>query len=362
MSGMLAAIIIITLCVVSVSAVYIMQVYQPTQVTPAPSSQPRVGYVSMVVNSLDPDSKSALTTTTPVGIVYHLANAGAFPIVSASDLVSPAVLTFTAGASAAVTLGIGTGDNVAVGGGYKQYLVVYLYPGTAHYLYLPKMISGNAGIVTNMQTNVDLTADGYPDALFLIDLTGQSLSATQALATPVRVVEWVALLDNTISNNAPADINVPGAGAQSGTATLNEQLSFTTDALYKCFDIGRIYYTLNDTEAFLAPKGLTVTAFDGTQTVVSSPVLETVGSTTYVYYYPPAGQNYRFTFNGIILYRGAGSNSYTNVAWSFGYSFANNGASGYTTTVIFHYDIIGSTSNGGTITSGTDTVLIGNPS
>jgi hypothetical protein len=50
-----------------------------------------------------------------------------------------------------------------------------------------------------------------------------------------------------------------------------------------------------------------------------------------------------------------------NIAWAYDYSFPNHG-SGYTTIVYLYFDVISSANNGGTITSYSDDVNIGNPS
>jgi len=351
----LEAVAIICLIVIAGSAG--LWAYQNMAVTKAgapPTSEIREGFISVTVSPTEPSTGATLTLTNPVYTLWHLANPSAFPITSKSDLISA-----VAGA-AATTFGISAKDNAQVAGGYKQYFVVQIYPGTAHYLDMAAMLSRNQGVVVNSQTNIDMGSDGYPDILFLIDVTGQTLSALQATPSPVSIMGYGLLMDTTTSVADPADINVAGAGAASGSSILNFVVTVTTDAAGDAFALGRVYLTLNDTETYLTPRALTITAFDGTQTIISAPTAENVGATTYVYYLPTSG-NYRWTYNGLMMYRSTGSNTFVNIAWAFDYSFSNAG-SGFTTIVTLYYDVVSTVSNGGTIVSRSDAVNVGNPS
>jgi len=345
------------ICLIVIAGVAGMWGYQNLVVHPPvapPTSAIREGFIAVTFSPTEPSTGAILTLTAPVYTLWHLANPGAFPIVSKNELIGAVT------GATATTFGISSKDNVAVAGGYKQYFVIQVYPGTAHYLDMVNMISRNIGTVVNSQTNIDMGSDGYPDILFLVDVTGQTLSALQATPSPVSIMGYCLLMDTTTSLADPADINVAGAGAASGSSILNFVVTVTTDASGDAFALGRIYLTLNDTEAYLTPRALTITAFDGTQTVISSPVSETVGSTTYIYYYPPSG-NYRWTYNGLMMYRSTGSNTFVNIAWAFDYSFSNAG-SGFTTIVTLYYDAVSTVSNGGTIVSRSDAVNVGNPS
>jgi len=353
----MAALLIICLCVVAVSAVYINQVMLTPQVVP-PSLQPREGFVAITVNIVEPSTNAAVTPTTPTFTIWHMANPGVFPINSKTDLISAANMAWATSVAAATTMSIGPGDNQHVGAGYKQYLVLAIYPGTTNYLQMAKMISGNQGLIVNSQVNIDLGSDGYPDPIFLVDITGQTLSPTQAVVTPLPLRAFVTLSDNTLSNNTPGNTDVAGAGAQSGSGVQNWQITVTTDNTGDSFVIGRVYLTFNDTQAYLTPKALTITAFDGTQTIINSPTSENIGTTSYMYYYPPSG-NYRWTYNGLMMYRSTGSNTYVNIAWAYDYSFAGAGA-GYGTNVFLYWDVIGPASNGGVITAYNDDVIINN--
>ena len=330
-TGVTAALLIICLCVVAVSAVYINQVILTPQVVP-PSLQPREGFVAITVNIVEPSTQAAVTPTTPTFTIWHMANPGVFPIASKSDLISAANMAWATSVAAATTMSIGPGDNQHVGGGYKQYLVLAIYSGTTNYLDMSKMITWNQGLIVNSQVNIDLGSDGYPDPIFLVDVTGQTLSPTQAVVTPMPLRAFMTLSDNVAAFNNLTTYEAPTGGAGSGSGIINWQITVTTDNPGDSFVIGRIYLTLNNTESFMTPRGLTITAFDGTQTPISGPVSENIGTLTYVYYYPAAGVNYRYTYNGLFMYRSTQSNTYVGVAWAYDYSFPAAG-NGYNTAV-----------------------------
>ena len=343
-------IIVILLMVVTVSvAGYVYMSLTVGPHPPPPTPEMRTGYVAITVTETEPTTLAANTGTSSAYTLWHLKNPGLFPISSKSDLEEPTTV------SGATSFTIGEGDNLAVAGGYKQYIVLQAYSGTADYIAMKYMITG---VVVNHQENIDLGVDGYPEVLFLLDLTGKPIAKTQAFPTPVTVSMYLTVADVTLSDDNPADVEVSGSGAQSGSGVQNWQITVTTDNTGDSFVIGRVCLTFNDTEAYLTPKALTITAFDGTQTVISSPTSETIGSTSYIYYVPTSG-NYRWTYNGLLMYRSSGSNTYVNIGWAYDYSFAAAG-SGYDTNVTLYWDVIGPTSNGGTITAYNDAVIIKN--
>ncbi len=342
------------ICLIVIGGAAGLWAYQNALVAPpSPTTiEKRNGWVAVTVTETEPSTLAANGGAASAYVLWHLCNGGAFPISSKNDLCGSTTV------SGATTFGIGDEDNFAAGSGWKQQFVLQAYAGTADYIYMKNMLSGNSGIVVNHQENLDLGIDGYPEVLFLIDVSGKTLSATQALATPVAVSMFLTVQDVTLSDNSPADVDVAGTGAQSGSGVQNWQITVTTDNTGDSFVIGRIYLTFNDTETYLTPKTLTVTAFDGGQTVITSPTDETVGSTSYIYYIPTSG-NYRWTYNGLLMYRSTGSNTYVNIGWAYDYSFASNG-SGYRTNVILYLDIVSNTSGGGVTTSYNDAVEICN--
>lgn len=348
---------IIVICIIATSASVVSLAWNSLvthPVTAAPTPTEREGFVAITVTELEPTTLAANAGAASTYTLYHLRDQNVWPISAKSDLTGGTALAVgTAGG-----FSVGKTDNKAVAGGYKQFIVLQMYSGTADYVSLKYMLEQNQGLVVDHQENVDLGIDGYPETLFLIDLTGQTLYASQAISTPISIRSFLTVADVTLSDNSPGNTDVAGAGAQSGSGVQNWQITVTTDNTGDSFVMGRVYLTFNDTEAYLTPKALTITAFDGTQTIISSPTSETIGTTSYIYYYPPSG-NYRWTYNGLMMYRSSGSNTYVNIAWAYDFSFAGSGA-GYGTDVFLYWDVVGSTSNGGTITAYNDDVVIDN--
>lgn len=350
------AIIVVCLIVVAASAGAVAWNMLKAPVVAAPTAAIREGSLAITVTETEPTTGLANTGAGSSYNLYHLRDPNVWPIGSKSDLSAPTPV------SGATSMDIGPADNKQVTGGYRQYLVLQAYSGTADYIAMSYMLGDNPGVVVDHQENIDLGIDGYPEVLFLLDLTGKTLYATQAIATPVPVKMDLTVLDNTLSDNNPADVDVSGTGAQSGSGSIfNWQITITTDNIGDSLVLGRVYLTFNDSAAYLTAKGLTISPFSGPATVITSPTSDSTSSNYYrADYYPMTDvAHYRWTYNGLYMYRSSGSNNYINIGWSYDYSFANSG-SGYATTVILYWDVVGSTSNGGTLTSYSDTVIIDN--
>lgn len=353
--AMLAVLVIsvVTMSFFVGSYFYNLQTQGPTQPKPSPLE----GFISFnTVSETEPYGLTANAGASSAYTIWHMKTPGVFPIASKNDISQAVALSV----SAATSVGIGTADNQAVSGGYKAFLVLQVYTGTADYSALQTMLDKHPGILVAHQENLDLGTDGYPEILFLVDVTNVPLSKVAGQASPLALTSYQVALDVTIADNNPADIEVAGSNAQSGSGVINWQYTFSSDAEKKAFMIARVYVTMNRTDDYLAAKKLTITSFDGKQWVFNNPVSESRTSTSYDgYYLPASGMNYRWTYNGLLMERSPGSNTYVNIAWGYDYSFPASG-SGYATTVTLTLTTVSSASNGGTTADNTDAVIVKN--
>lgn len=353
-----AMLAVITFVVLAVGGVYISSQWNlQTQGPPAAKPNPLQGFLSIsAVSEMDP-SLTANAGAASAYTIWHMKSPGVWPLSAKNDIYSPSTLSV----SSAVSVGIGTADNQQTGAGYRAFLVLQVYSGTADYAVISAMLDKEPFLV-NQQTNLDLGTTGYPAVLFLMDVTGFPLSATAGVATPVPLTAYLVVDDVTLSSNSPSDVEVAGAGAQSGTGIINWQWTFTSDAEKKAFVIGRIYVSMNRTDDYVSAGKLTLTSFDGTQYVYQSPTTESRTTTSYAAYYVPAnGVNYRWTYSGLLMDRAPGTNTYVGIAWGYTYSFPAAGT-GYATICTLYTTTVAPTGNGGTTADNTDAVIIKNAS
>jgi hypothetical protein len=295
---------------VAIVAISIFAVNQYNVMTTTPPSniiqaQPILGNLLFnIVPELDPNSLAGNAGASSAYTVYHMKNPGVFPIASGTDLVGSTTLAV---ATAGVTVGIGQSDNVKVGDGYKAYLVLSAYPGTADFLNVKAMLEKNSQIVKQVQTNVDLGADGYPEYLFLLDLSGLGIQQESTAATTVAA--YLNVMDNTLTAGGTGTL--ASIGTSGVDKNIEKQWVIATDNLYDTVAVARVYVTSNRTDDYVQFKSAYMQDFDGTRTVISSPVSESISSTAYTaYFFPAAGVDYHFTPNALLYCRTSGSNAY----------------------------------------------------
>lgn len=353
-----ACIVIATIVFVAMGAAYVNYTVTLQTKGPAPAAPtPLTGYIGFnPIGEQNPFSFAANAGAGSAYNVWHMRTPCVFPLTSSADLLQSAILTPPT--PAVVNVGITKADNqLQSSGGYRACLVLQAYSGTTGYFDIPTMLSKDAPLLTQVQTNLDIGTTGYPEVFFLMDITGQPLSPVAGVASPVSLTAYIMTMDVTLTVTPQAALEV---APNSGSGVILWQISGPT--AMQAVDIGRVYFTQNRTNDYVTLTSLTMTSFDGTQYRYTSPYSESTTPTSdAAYFYPTSGQNYRFTYNGILFKNSPGSNTFIQVQLGFQYSFPAAG-NHYSSLITPYFTTVASTGNGGTVVdAGTaNTIIIEN--